>query len=50
MKKNYQKPALEVVCFETEDIITTSGGSNGDPGGHAPDFPWGNEEDGWGSL
>lgn len=55
MKKNYQKPTLEAISFETEDVITTSGANNGiigDPdfGATAPDMPWGNEEDGWGSL
>lgn len=25
MKKEYQKPTLEVIGFESEDIITTSG-------------------------
>lgn len=25
MKKSYQKPVLEVIDFESEDIITTSG-------------------------
>lgn len=25
MKKSYQKPILEVIGFESEDIITTSG-------------------------
>lgn len=25
MKKSYQKPTLEVIGFESEDIITTSG-------------------------
>lgn len=25
-KKQYEKPAMEVIRFETEDIITTSGG------------------------
>ena len=25
MKEKYQKPKLEIVCFETEDIITASG-------------------------
>lgn len=24
-KKQYEKPAMEVIRFETEDIITTSG-------------------------
>lgn len=40
MKKEYQKPTLEVICFVSEDIITTSGLSDGDPGGHIPEMPW----------
>lgn len=39
MKKDYQKPALEVIGFEIEDVITTS--SNGDFIGTAPGFDWG---------
>lgn len=27
-KKEYEKPMVEVIHFETEDIITTSGGNN----------------------
>lgn len=52
MKKNYQKPTLEAISFKTEEVITTSGGIIGDPdfGATIPDMPWGNEEDGWGSL
>lgn len=55
MKKNYQKPDLEVIGFKMEDVITTSGANNGiigppDFGATAPDFTWGNEEDGWGSM
>lgn len=45
MKKNYQKPTLEAISFETEDIITTS-----DFTASIPDMGWGNEEDGWGSM
>ena len=28
MKKEYQKPTLEVIGFMSEDIITTSGGGD----------------------
>ena len=28
MKEKYEAPAMEVVVFETEDVITTSGGSS----------------------
>lgn len=39
MKKSYQKPTLEVIGFESEDIITTSGvGNTG-----KPDMGGGNE-------
>lgn len=43
MKKSYQKPALEVIGFESEDIITTSGVTI-DPNPDVPDtgeeWPW----------
>lgn len=46
MKKDYQKPALEVIGFEMEDVITTSGVNSGiigppDFGATAPGFDWG---------
>lgn len=38
MKKEYQEPTLEVIVFESEDIITTSGGGvTVDPGPDVPD-------------
>lgn len=36
MKKAYQKPNLEVIAFESEDIITTSGVTV-DPSPDVPD-------------
>ncbi len=36
MKETYTAPEMEVVEFESEDIITTSNISSG--GGSAPDF------------
>lgn len=43
MKKEYQKPTLEVIGFESEDIITTSGVEVGG-GAEVPDtgeeWPW----------
>lgn len=43
MKKEYQKPTLEVIGFESEDIITTSGvGVGGGP--EVPDY---GEEPDW---
>ncbi len=30
MKTFYETPAMELVIFETEDVITTSGGGLGD--------------------
>lgn len=27
MKKEFKKPSLEVITFQSEDIITTSGGT-----------------------
>ena len=32
VKKAYEAPALEVICFEAEDVITTSTPKN--PGGN----------------
>lgn len=37
MKKGYQKPTLEVIGFESEDIITTSGVTVG-PDPDVPDY------------
>lgn len=50
MKKDYQKPILEVIGFKTEDVITTSPIGDPDFGATIPDMGWGNEEDGWGSM
>lgn len=35
MKKEYQKPEIELVIFEVEDVLCTSGipGDDGMPGG-----------------
>lgn len=45
MKKEYEKPALEVIRFESEDIITTSTvGVGGEGDYEVPDTgvnPWG---------
>ena len=30
MKENYQELEMEVIVFETEDVITTSGGGDND--------------------
>ncbi|WP_419169427.1 hypothetical protein [Negativibacillus massiliensis] len=35
-KMVYETPKMEIVYFETEDVIRTSG-----VGGTAPDFGWG---------
>lgn len=43
MKKEYQKPTLEVIGFESEDIITTSGitvGPDPDVPGTDEEWPW----------
>lgn len=45
-KLSYEKPVMEIIRFETEDVICTSGLSNGYPGGTAPDFGW---DDSWGT-
>lgn len=39
MKKAYQKPNLEVIAFESEDIITTSGVDSGVTVDPSPDVP-----------
>ncbi len=39
-KQKYEAPEMEIVHFETEDVITTSG-LEGDFIGTAPDFEWG---------
>lgn len=38
MKERYETPEMEIVEFETEDIITTSGGELGE----LPQVPFGN--------
>lgn len=38
MKKSYQKPTLEVIGFESEDIITTSGNITVTPDPDVPDI------------
>lgn len=39
MKKEYIKPDFEIVCFETEDIITLSNGGDLGPGDNVVE-PW----------
>lgn len=39
-KKEYEKPIVEVIHFETEDIITTSGGNNIVSPGGEHDLPF----------
>lgn len=29
MKEQYNIPEMDIICFETEDVITTSGNGNG---------------------
>lgn len=41
MKKIYEAPAMEVYCFETEDIVTTSGGLINGGAGSGNDYDWG---------
>lgn len=38
MKEIYESPKMEVVVFETEDIITTSGGDDGSSVGNEGEF------------
>ena len=38
-KKKYDAPEMEIVRFGSEDIITTSGGNNGDTSGHSTMMP-----------
>ena len=33
MKKQYQKPIIEIVILETEDVLSTSGKQTFDPDG-----------------
>ena len=35
--KEYKKPLITIASFETEDIITTSGGGNGGGNGGSED-------------
>lgn len=37
-KEKYETPVTEITKFATEDVITTSGGNNGDPN-ELPAFP-----------
>lgn len=39
MKVVYETPKIEVVEFETEDVITCSGGTGIDPGNNLPALP-----------
>ena len=39
MEKQYITPEMEITEFETEDIITTSGGNGGQGIQELPDFP-----------
>lgn len=47
MKLNYNTPILEIINFSFDDIIVTSPIGDPDFDATAPDFGWGNEEDGW---
>lgn len=38
MKKTYETPVMEVIAFDSEDIITTSGNITIDPNPDVPDF------------
>lgn len=40
MKEQYERPIIELDEFETQDVLTTSGGTD--------DPPWGGEEMPWG--
>ena len=42
MKKKYEKPVIEIEVFEVEDIITSSGLTNGGDGT--------GDEIGWGDI
>lgn len=37
MKKEYEKPELEIIQFETEDVMTSSGGID-NLGSYNPDW------------
>ena len=37
MKRDYMKPEVEVIYFETEDVITTSGDAGFEDGGDEED-------------
>ena len=37
MKTFYEQPELEVIKFDVEDVITTSGGGDGNVGGEIYD-------------
>ena len=39
-KINYIEPEMEVILFETEDVITTSGVGSMDGGIELPDHEW----------
>lgn len=45
MMEQYIKPEMEIVTFDTEDIITTSG--NGKPSYELPVVPFAVNEDEW---
>lgn len=38
-KKIYSAPEAEIVRFDSEDVITASGGDSGDTSGHATRLP-----------
>lgn len=45
-KIKYVKPEVEIVYID-DVVVTSSFYGEGDFIGTAPDFVWGNEEDGW---
>lgn len=46
-KLTYETPEMEMVYFDTKDVITTSPIGDPDFDATAPDFEWG--DDGWGN-
>ena len=48
--KKYARPFIEIVRFDTEDIILTSGTGNLTDGGSVGDFTEGGAQGGWGTT